>query len=128
MSSNDLWYGVLDAGDKSSPVIRDLSMQTSNANNVWLYNHLRNAFVEYSLVIVEPKLRELTANDIPQKELDRAFRKARKTFDLARKVNKWESKASSARPARKKDAEVVMETEDEDIDTDEFIDDTRDED
>jgi hypothetical protein len=124
MSKNDIWYGILDAGEKTSPVVRDLTIQASNPNNVWLFNHSRNAFVEYSLAIVEPKLRELGKGDLSKDDLDKAFKAARKTFATARKLVKQEGKAPSAKPGRKKDAELDDDSiEDDDNDADEFIDD-----
>lgn len=120
MSTNDIWYGILDAGNKSTPVVRDLSMQVNN-NKIWLYNYARNTFVEYSLTIVEPMLRELTTSDISRNELDRAFKAARQAFTRTRKIHKWDDKTPAARHDSKNDdieTESVEETEAE-----EFIDD-----
>ena len=47
MSTKDIWYGYLDAGEKSSPVVRDASIDTSK-NKIYLYNHARGEFVEYA--------------------------------------------------------------------------------
>ncbi len=124
MSTNDIWYGVLEAGSKTSPVVRDLSLQASN-NSIWLYNHARKTFVQYTLAIVEPKLRELKAGDINRDELDQAFRAARKDFAAARKIRQWEDKAPAPSPARKKDEAEFEITDD---DTEEFIDDVEDDD
>lgn len=44
------------------------------------------------------------------------------------KAAKWEGKAPSPKPAREKDAELVLDLEDDDVDADEFIEDTEDED
>lgn len=123
MSTNDIWYGILDAGDKSTPVVRDLSMQAAS-DKVWLYNHVRNAFVEYSLAIVEPKLRELAKGDITQDELDRAFKAARQAYTATRKIRTWDDKKPAAKPARKKeDADIEIADDDE---IEEFIDDADD--
>ena len=126
MSTKDIWYGVLEAGDKSAPVVRDLTMQAEK-NHVWLYNHARNTFVEYAQAIVEPKLRELAKGDIPQDELDQAFKAARQAFISARKIRKWEDKPLPAKPASKKDDDTDIEITDDD-DIDEFIDDGEDDD
>jgi hypothetical protein len=123
MSTNDIWYGVLEAGDRSSPVVRDQSIQV-NSNKIWLYHHARNTFVEYSQAIVEPKLRELATGDIARDELDRAFRAARKAFAPARKIQKWDDRAPAARPAGKKDDSDIEMADDEDAA--EFIDDVED--
>jgi hypothetical protein len=87
MSNNSIWYGFLEAGEKSSPVVRDLSMETDNAKTVYLYNFARGIFLEYALEIVEPKLRALKPDDISQQELEEAFMAARKTFNRGKAVN-----------------------------------------
>lgn len=123
MTTNDIWYGILEAGDKSSAVVRDLSIQTNN-NKIWLYNHARNSFLEYVQAIVEPRLRELTAGDITPEELERAFRAARQSFTKALRIQKWDDKAPVAKAAsQKEDAESDLI---DDADVDEFIDDIED--
>lgn len=120
MSSNDIWYGVLEAGSKTSPVVRDPSIQT-DSSNVWLYNHARDTFVQYSLAIVEPKLRKLAKDDISQDELEQAFKNARKSFTALHKVNKWDDeKAPAPKAARQDDDDIDIGDED---DMEEFIDD-----
>ena len=88
MNAKNVWYGVLDAGEKTSPVVRDATLDASQGK-VWLYNHARNQFIEYARAIVEPKLRELTTEDIPQKELDEAFNAARQAFLSSRNITTW---------------------------------------
>jgi hypothetical protein len=90
MSKNDIWYGYLKAGEKSSPVVRDMSLETKSRGTIYLYNHKRGAILEYSREIVEPKLRELKPEDIPLDELMSAFRAARKPFLAGRTIKKWE--------------------------------------
>jgi hypothetical protein len=110
MSTKDIWYGMLEAGEKSSPVVRDATLDASQGK-VWLYNHLRNEFVEYAKAIVEPKLRELNTEDIPQRELDEAFRAARGAFSSSGKVSAWSETKPAAPPVKKK-----VEEDDLDID------------
>ena len=87
MSDNDIWYGFLQAGDKSSPVVRDPELKTGNNKTIYLYNQVRGQFVEYSSEIVEPKLRELKSDDVSLADLKRAFKAARKVF-LATRVTR----------------------------------------
>ena len=87
MSDNDIWYGFLQAGDKSSPVVRDPDLKTGNNKTIYLYNQIRGQFVEYSSEIVQPKLRELHSDDAPLADLKRAFKAARKVF-LANRVTR----------------------------------------
>lgn len=116
MSKNDVWYGYLTAGDKSSPVVRDMSLETKGQKTIYLYNHKRAGFLEYSREIVEPKLRELTSEDIPLRELESAFRAARKAFLAGKTINKWEKgpPASSTRVSKE------IETVSEDFEEEEF--------
>ncbi len=81
MSDNPIWTGFLEAGDKSTLVVRDPRLDTGNPKTIYLYNHRRGAFLEYAAAIVEPKLRELTAEEQKQShELLKAFRKCRELF------------------------------------------------
>lgn len=73
-----------------------MSLQVENLNTVYLYNHVRGQFVAYSLEIVNPKLRELQPGDISRKELDNAFKAARKAFNPATAAKKWSDAAPAA--------------------------------
>ena len=98
MSKADIWYGFLQAGEQSSPVVRDTTLETKNPKTVFLYNHVRGKFLEYSREIVDAKLRELTPEDVPLKDLRNGFKAARKTF-ASNKVavaKKWETEAPAA--------------------------------
>ena len=88
MSANDIWYGVLEAGEKSSPVVLDSTIVASD-NKIYLYNYIRDQFVEYAKAIVEPKLRELATGDISQDELDIAFKAATLVSSITRKAHSW---------------------------------------
>jgi hypothetical protein len=120
MNKNDLWYGFLQAGGKSSPVVRDMSLEEKGRSTIYLYNHARGMFLEYALEVVEPKLRELQPEDISLKELDSAFKLARKTFNPVKVVNKW-SDAAPARPPEEVDEPEIPQDLDPVID--DFIDD-----
>lgn len=93
MSKNDIWYGYLEAGAQSSPVVRDMALETKSRKTVYLYNHARGRFLEYSLEIVEPKLRELKDGEVSIKELDGAFKTARKAFASGKATKKWSDDA-----------------------------------
>lgn len=123
MSSKDVWYGVLEAGEKTSPVVRDASIEAAQ-NKIYLYNHVRNDFIEYAQAIVEPKLRELKAGDISKKDLEKAFNTARQAFMAAHKVRSAVSEKRAAAPAKSRndDDETDFDTADDDT-IEEFIDD-----
>ena len=107
MSKNDVWYGYLIAGEKSSPVVRDMSLETKSQKTIYLYNHNRGVILEYSREIVEPKLRELTSVDIPLKELMVAFRAVRKAFLTGKKIKISEMAAPTSSTLVSKKMETV---------------------
>jgi hypothetical protein len=84
-----IWYGYLEAGTKSSPVLMDPKLDTANPNTLYLYNLKRDKILEYQRAIIEPKLRELNGkeNDLAE-ELKKAFNKARKEFTPRRSSSK----------------------------------------
>ena len=63
--ARQLWFGFLEAGEKGSPVIRDHSLDTGQSWTMYLFNLRKGRIIEYRRDIAEPKLRELT-----QEELD----------------------------------------------------------
>ena len=117
MSSKEIWYGVLEAGEKTSPVVRDKSID-ADMNKIYLYNYVRNQFVEYVQAIVEPKLRELAEGDISREELDNAFKSAYKSFSSTHKVNTWAGTNSATPPVKDEANEDVglLDVNDEFID------------
>jgi hypothetical protein len=121
MSTKDIWYGMLEAGEKSSPVVRDTTLDASPAK-VWLYNHARDQFIEYAKAIVEPKLRDLSDDDISRDELDKAFKAARQVFSSSHKSQSWADAKPVPPPAKSNDDEESDYDIDDD-DMEEFIDD-----
>lgn len=105
----------MEAGEKSSAIVLDGRLSTGNSGTVYLFNHKRNAILEYKREIVEPKLREL--NDKEQKllaELKSAFNKARKGFTpRAAKVATTQERAAPPEP--KPVPEVGVDDEGEDF-------------
>lgn len=79
--TSPVWYGFLEAGTRSSPVIRDERLDTGSHKTIYLFNLARNSILEYSREVVEPKLRELRADESGAiAELDAAYKKARRNF------------------------------------------------
>ena len=118
MSKNDIWYGYLQAGEKSSPVVRDDSIESKSRSTVYLYNHKRDAILEYSREIVEARLRELNPEEVPLEELKSAFKAARKTFMAGRTVRKWEKESPAAATPVNIESEVESDSEDDDLSID----------
>lgn len=113
MSKNDIWYGYLQAGEKSSPVVRDISLETNSKRTIYLYNHNKGVILEYALEIVESKLRELNSEDTPLDEIRRAFKAARKAFLAGRSIKKWEKESPVATTSVPKKADEVDEVDDD---------------
>lgn len=81
MSDEKLWFGYMDAGEKSAPVVMDSRLDTGVRSTVYLYNHRRGQILEYKREIIDPKLRELDGSDKKLlKELEAGYRAARKDF------------------------------------------------
>ena len=122
MTQEELWYGFLEAGDRSSPVARDPKLTTGNPDTVYIYNLQRNEIIEYKRAIAEPKLRPLKASEAKaQEELAAAFATALKDFTPRRS-----RPAADAVPitvvGKKKGKAAVDEDDSSDDDDDDFDD------
>ena len=76
MKDKHLWFGYLQAGDKSSLVVQDSRVESGDKRSIYLYNHLRKEMVEYRRDIIEPKLREAKADEFNADELSNAYLEA----------------------------------------------------
>ncbi|MCG7988464.1 MAG: hypothetical protein ABW157_15250 [Candidatus Thiodiazotropha sp. LLP2] len=86
MKADSLWLGFLDAGAKSSPVVRSKQLDTKDPETVFLFNLQRNDILIYKRNIVEPKLRELGVGDMETiRELKKAFKQAMTEFSAREK-------------------------------------------
>ena len=127
MTQEELWYGFLEAGDRSSPVARDPKLTTGNADTVYIYNLQRNAIIEYKRAIAEPKLRPLKANEAEAlKELTAAFAIALKDFTPRR--SRPVADAVPITVIGKKKGKAVVDEDDSNDDTDDFDDNVADSD
>lgn len=108
MSQEELWYGFLEAGDRSTPVARDPKLTTGNPDTVYMYNLQRNEIIEYKRAIAEPKLRELKPAEADKlKELKSAFAKALKEFTPKRTRPALDSAVPVAVAGKKKGKSMV---------------------
>jgi hypothetical protein len=76
-----LWFGMLEAGEKGSLIVRDGTLDTGTPATIYLFNVKKGRILEYRRDVVEPKLRELTADEgamVPS--LTSAFEQARAGF------------------------------------------------
>lgn len=81
MAKQKLWYGFLEAGNKSSPVVIDHSMDTGEKNTVFIYNHNKKEILKYVRDMVEPKLRELSDKEKKQEaSMKKGFADSLKTI------------------------------------------------
>lgn len=75
------WFGYLEAGERSSPVVRDGALDTAKTSTIYLYNHAKGKILEYQRDIVELKLRELNTSESEIiNELEAAYLQAREGF------------------------------------------------
>ncbi len=81
MSNNNLECKYLEAGAKSSAVVLDPSLSTSNDQTVYLYHQQRDQIIEYRRDIVEAKLRALNGDEQKEAEsLQQSYQQARASF------------------------------------------------
>jgi len=114
-----LWFGYLDAGEKGSFVVRDVTLGTGTPATFYLFNLNRGAILEYRRDIAEPKLRELTEKEADKvDELRAAFEQGRKGF-----TPREERKPKPLPPTRKKAPVEEVEEQDDEDDTDVEIED-----
>jgi hypothetical protein len=122
---NPLWYGYLEAGNRSSPVIRDERLDTGSTKTVFLFNLTRREILEYSRDVVEPKLRELKSSEAKTiKELDEAYTEARRNFKdrRARPLNIPEQGGSERRPVESQNDDEIDDFIDESAEEDVWVD------
>ena len=81
MSNKKYSYAYLDIGEKSSPILRDSSIDTGRKETVYLFNLKRDKVLEYKRDIVEPKLRDLTdEEEYLVADLKKNYKKIRVNF------------------------------------------------
>jgi hypothetical protein len=77
---------MLEAGAKSSPVVRDPALDTGDPSTIYLFNMKRGAILEYRVAIAENLLRELTRDEKHLvADLEEAYNRARERFVPRRK-------------------------------------------
>jgi hypothetical protein len=115
MSEHSLWFGYLEAGAKSTPVLRDSKLDTGNPATIYLFNLARREILEYRRDIVESKLRDLGKDEAGlAAQLRAQYGEARRAFKArARPVLVPERTT----PSPRKRIEEIGVTEDEDMDT-----------
>lgn len=115
MSEKNLWFGYLEAGEKSSPVVMDSRLNTANPNTIYLFNLIRGEIIEYRRDIIEPKLRPLADGEgRDEKKLKSAYTKVRGDFiPRGGKINITPEKAV-AKPVAKKTTPIESDDEDDD--------------
>lgn len=112
------WYGFLEAGDKSTAVIRDDRLDTGNRKTLYLFNLKRKEILEYTREVVDPKLRELKpAESELIAELEAAYNEARRAFKARGARLNIPERGGATAPARSTDkAEGLDEFDGDDED------------
>lgn len=81
MKENELWYGYLEAGPKSTAVLLDRQLETGNPSTMYLFNLSKCEILEYSREVAEPKLRALASGEgVLVERLTAAYGRARAEF------------------------------------------------
>jgi hypothetical protein len=123
-SKASIWHGYLNAGARSSPVLRDARLDTCNPKTLYLFNLNRGQILEYAREIVEKKLRELKqAESGFVAELDAGYKKARRNFKgrgaSIRNIAKRAVTASGKEAKDMMDSDLITEDTDEWMDVEE---------
>lgn len=85
MKEETVWYGYLEAGQKSTPVVLDRRLHTGHNETVYLFNFAREEILEYQCRIVEQKLQELKPDQAHLlKQLKAAYSTVRRNFRARR--------------------------------------------
>ena len=79
MSTKRFWFGFLEAGERSSAVLRDDTLKTGNPETAYIFNLQRKEILEYKLDIVQPRLKELD-DESTISELTAAYAVCKKDF------------------------------------------------
>ena len=98
-----IWYGYLDAGTKSTPVLLDPKLDTGDSKTFYLFNHKRNQILEYRRELIEPKLRELNGKEADLvDQLKKDYNKIKTNFTPRKAIGKVvaETAATPAKPAK----------------------------
>ena len=116
-SKGSIWYGYLNAGARSSPVLRDARMDTGNPMTLYLFNLVRGEILEYAREIVDKKLRELKPDESEFiAELDTGYKKARRNFkgraSSVSNITKRPAAAARENIVHHADSEINMDTDD----------------
>ncbi len=132
MSNTQIQCKYLEAGAKSSPVVFDTSLSTSNDQTIYLYHRLRDQIIEYRRDIVEAKLRDLSGEEAKEaKALQQAYQKARAGFSprgAAALEIPEKAAPPKAQPVRNSDDDAADDDDDIDlIGDDDLLDDEVDE-
>lgn len=123
MAKDQLWFGYLNAGAQSSPVLHDPALDTGSKKTLYLYNHERKAILEYRREIVESKLRDLKPEEAELVEaLREGYAEAQRGFrGLRLKPSEVPAQASpiaSSDDSDELEEEVDEEGLDEDVEVD----------
>ncbi len=114
MSNDNLWYGYLDAGEKSSPVIMDAKLDTANPATVYLFNFKRGEIIEYRRDIIEAKLRTLESPPNPDETtLKSAYTVIRDAFTPRGAQMAEQAEKNSTEAIPKKRAATIKDREEE---------------
>lgn len=121
MKNQELWYGFLEAGTKSSPILISSILDTNSEKTVYIYNLNRDSIIEYQRQIVEPKIRELNADESNLiEDLVSGYKAARKNFVAKNKKPLFDSRTPKRqKPIQSEVMEYALDSDD--VDDESFL-------
>lgn len=120
-SNNIFWFGYLETAMGKTLVVRNALVDSENKNTVFLYNSQRDALVEYSREIIEPKLVPANEGEYVAADLEKAYKRALRqkrpnTYNLLYRS----AKMKGSRTASNDEADIIDDEVDMD-DSDDLI-------
>ncbi len=111
------WYGIIQSGkDGSMIVIWNPVLPKANTGKVFLYNTEKQKLIKYVEEIVQPKLKELTGEELEaaRSSYDEGWRKVRGLYDSVEDEPEKEAEKPATRIDSELDAEL-MNIDDDDL-------------
>lgn len=105
------WFGYLETPNGKTMVVRNILVDAENKKSIFLYNTQRDALVEYSREIIEPKLLAADEGEYDADELEKAYKRALRK----KRPNTYNLLYRSSRVSNNSSRATVNEDDDDDI-------------
>lgn len=130
-SNNVFWFGYLDSPKGKTLVVRNSLVDAENKKSIFLYNTQRDALVEYSREIIEPKLVLANEGEYEADKLEKAYKRALRekrpnTYNLLYRTTRMKSSSSASNDESDMLDDDDVDMEEEDFDSEDFDNDSDD--